>query len=151
MEEKESYVRFYELFTQYGVLYTYETYQNNPDEFGHNEIPVIREFFTGEEAQRGYTTLSFMNGKSKFVREIRGIDGRVLSDYYRELSPYKFLKKVAPYLKDEDTKAKKEKEIYDIFDRNINNFRSEIVITKDKITKEQKNNEAKRILKRYMK
>ena len=53
--------KFYELYTEHGTLYVYETYKD-----GEGSYPETREFFTNEVAQRGYDTLVFNDGKCSF-------------------------------------------------------------------------------------
>ena len=155
MEEQtkeKKYVKYFELFTEYGRLYIYEKYSKDPLNKSNSEVGEVHEFFTGELAIKNYGSLDFLNRSCKFTTYDRDLEGNIRNEYYKELSPYKFLKKVLPYLKNDETIEKKQDEVYTIFKNKIhkvNNYK--IVSESPKISKEQKNKEARRILKRYLK
>ena len=85
--------KFYELYTEHGTLYVYETYKD-----GEGSYPETREFFTNEVAQRGYDTLVFNDGKCSFRTRKRDYEGYVSEEYMKELEPYEFYKNIEFYV-----------------------------------------------------
>ena len=148
-KESEGFFRYFELDTEYGPLYVYEKYKNDPKKakrFDH-EIPVTREFFTNEEGIRGYGTLDFMNRTAVFKTTERNMNGEVSEQNMTELEPYEFLMKVAPFLETEE----KAKEVYRIFDckaRNVGNTR--IIKEQPEVSQKAKNEVAKILLKKHV-
>lgn len=119
------------------------------DEF-KREMPVTREFFTGEEGIRGYCTLDFLDRAAKFTTTDMSMHGYPLAEYMEQLEPYEFLMRVEPYLETEELKRKKSIEVRDILRSKANNLGNTNVITKPPVpSKNAKNEVAKKILTRY--
>ena len=148
----QGFYKYFELHTEYGPLYVYEKYKQDPKEVDqfHQEMPITREFFTKEEGIRGYCTLDFMDRKAVFTTTEMGMDGFPREHYMEELEPYDFLMKVAPFIETEEDKKEKAKEIYNIFDRKIQHQGNNRIIRKKKeISQKAKNEVAKTLLKKY--
>ena len=146
------FVKFIELRTEDEPLYLYEIYKQDPnDKFSH-EVPTTIEFFTQEEGIRNYLSLEFLNRRCKYATQNYTMQGEFIEDYTRELSPYEFLEKVWPYLKNKETFERKINEVKNSmeFKANLTNYR----MVKKQLTempKEKQDEVAKIILKRYMK
>ena len=149
---EQGFYKYFELHTEYGPLYVYEKYKQDPkkvDEF-HQEMPVTREFFTKEEGIRGYCTLDFINRTAVFTTTEMGMDGMPREHFMEELEPYDFLMKVAPFVETEEEKKEKAREIYRIFDCKANNKGNSRILRKEpEISQKTKNEVAKTLLKRY--
>ena len=153
MENKEAYYKYFELYTEDGSLFIYEKYKEKPKEMYNREMPITREFFTGEEGIRGFNTIDFLDRKSVFETEhYNSITAEHMDTYKVELTPHEFLMKVAPYLTNEETINRKKEEVMTIL-RNkaqLSNYRF-IKKPAPAISKELVNNESQKILKRYIK
>ena len=152
MENKEYFYKYYELYTEDGPLYIYEKYKEKPKEIYNTEIPVTREFFTGEEAIRGYHTLDFLDRQSVFETNHYNLNGDFIDSYIKELEPYDFLMKVAPFLSDEKMLNDKKDDVMLIlrYNAKLTNYRK-IKKPSPEISNEIKNKESQKILKRYIK
>ena len=122
---------YYELYTEYGSLYLYEI----EDDYNKE----VHEFFTGNNGEYGYGTLSFNEGESTFTIREKNMQGEITNEYLKELEPYDFLMKVAPFLKDKESKMKKMAKVGDIFYKKANNIPNKEAIKPDpEVSKEQK-------------
>lgn len=149
---KNSFYKYYELHTTYGPLYIYEKYKGIDNDGFKREIPEIHEFFTGEEAVRGYDNITFMNGKSKFLMEDRNYEGLVREEYFHELEPYSFLEKVEHILNDQEKLTTEKRHVYSIFEFAANKVKGNYDYSKDHVkTKDEKNKESELVLKKYLK
>ena len=138
--------KFYELYTEHGTLYVYETYK---DEEG--SYPETREFFTNEVAQRGYDTLSFNNGKCSFRTRRRDLEGYVSDEYIKELEPYEFYKNIEFFVSTETGYKEMRDRTYSIFRLKEKNGQGNIIIPPKKPSLEEKNTIALQLLKRFVK
>lgn len=153
-EKQEGFFKYYELHTEYGPLYIYEKYKENPDqrEPFHQEMPVTREFFTNEEGIRGYCTLDFRERTAVFTTTEMGMDGLPREHFMDELEPYDFLMKVAPYIETAEDKQEKAREVYDIFEcKAKHQGNTRILRDTPEVSDYTKNRVAKILLKRYTK
>lgn len=153
MENKDAYYKFFELYTEDGSLFIYEKYKEKPKDIYNREMPVTREFFTGEEGIRGFNTIDFLNRKCVFETEhYNSLTAEHMDTYKKELSPHEFLMKVAPYLTNEETIKRKQEEVMNILKYKAEeiNYRF-IKKPAPAISKELANNESQKILIRYMK
>lgn len=149
---EESYLRFYELFTENGTLYFYEKYKENPNKAFNNEVPEIYEFFTQEPGTRGYDDISFLDGKARFKRERKDREGITQEWYLRLLSASEFLERVLPFLDDEKSSNKKAKEVMKILEaKATDTILKSIVVPDPKPTEEQRNKIARKVLRGYIK
>ena len=151
-EKKEGFYRYFALYTEYGPLYLYEKYENDPDRAGPfgKEMPVTREFFTGEEAKRGYHTLDFLDRTAKFKTEEMNMEGYPYEYYFYQLQPYEFLEKVEPFMETEETKKDKARKVYDILNYKAKNIGNTSVIKEPpKVSEQTKNKFAKKLLKEF--
>ena len=145
MEAKN--VLYYELLTEYGPLYIYEIYTKDPRKF--RELPVTREFFTGEIGIRGYYTLTFLD-KSLFPTSLLSMDGGRIHDYMIELSPLEFLDRVGYFMDDNRIEGMKEC-VYSIFERKAKNIGNNMIILEQpRITENQKNDIAAKVLAKHI-
>lgn len=150
MKETEN-IFYFELATEYGPLYIYKKY-NGDLSYQSREIPETREFFTQEEAIIGYSDLAFLNGTSVFPTETRNMEGIITTSYLKPLSPYDFLMKVGAFLETKELRDKKRKDVYHIFEMKAKHLGNNKIITElPKVSEEQKNKMAKKILKPYLK
>lgn len=141
-------ILYYELATEYGPLYIYERYEEDPKQ--SREVPKTREFFTQEEARVGYGTLSFL-GDSNFKTVERNYEGMIRKEYMTQLSPYEFLDRVGGYIGTEEEIREKRKEIYRIFKLKAHNIGNDQIITEPKrLSQEQKDHVAAKILTKYL-
>lgn len=151
MDGKE-YLRFYELFTEEGPIYIYEKYQTDPNARFNDEVPETREFFTQEEAIKGPDTVSFLDGRAVFQRDRKDEEGITKEVYLRLLTASEFLGKVLPFLDTEEKNKVKEKEVRQLLENKANNVVTKrIVVEPPKVSEEQKNKVAKKILRQYIK
>lgn len=152
MSKEKKFIFYYELATEYGPLYIYKQYEEDPRiQFSH-EIPVTREFFTQEEATTSYSELLFLDDTSSFTTEDRSIEGFIRESYLKELTPHEFLEKVAPYLESEELLDQKRKDVYYIFDSKARKEgNNKIIKDSPKVSEEFKDNIARKILKPYLK
>ncbi len=141
-------ILYYELATEYGPLYVYERYNDDPKT--SKEIPETREFFTQEEARVSYSSLVFLE-KAEFKVVERNMEGIITKNYMHKLSPYEFLNRVGSSLDSDEKMEEKRKRIYDIFEMKSNNMANDQVIeTEQKGNKKQKNIVASKILSKYI-
>lgn len=151
MEENE-YIRFYELFTEEGPLFIYEKYKEDPNKPFNTEIPEIYEFFTQEPGTRGYETISFLDGRAVFKKESKNSEGITTESYLRLLTAVEFLGKILPFIDSEENNKAKEKEVQRILENRANGVvPRKIVVEPPKVSEEQKNKVARKILKSYIK
>lgn len=149
---EESYLRFYELYTENGTLYFYEKYKEDPNKPFNNEIPEIYEFFTQESGTRGYDDISFLDGKARFKRERKDSEGITKEWYLRLLTPSEFLERVLPFLDDQLSSDQKAKEVMKILEaKATGTILKDIIVPDPKPTENQRNKVAKKILKEYIK
>jgi len=133
---------YYELDTEFGPIYYYTVAT-----FG-KYAPY--EFFTQSEGEFGYGTISF--GEAKFETTHKYLEGTVRAEYSHKLRPYEFLMKVAPYLKDKETRDAKIEEVTDIFDRKAKGLGNNRPISKElEVSNEQLDNVAVKLLTLYTK
>ena len=139
---------YYELATEYGPLYIYEKYKNDPKQ--SIEVPETREFFTQEEALVGYGTLSFLDD-SNFKTVDRNSEGIITKKYMTKLTPYEFLDRVGAYIGTDEEIREKRNSIYRIFNMKANNIENDQIITEQKrLSQEQKDCIASKILTKYL-
>ena len=153
-EKKEGFYKFFELHTEYGPLYVYEKYKEDPNhtEPFYREMPTTREFFTNEEGIRGYCVLEFMDRTASFTTIDMGMNGFPREEFMEELQPYEFLMKVAPFIETPQDKQEKAREIYDIFTNKAKNVgNSRIMRKQPEVSENTKNEIAKELLKKYVK
>lgn len=151
-DEKNKYIRYFELFTEEGPLYMYEMYKECPEKPFNTEIPEIYEFFTQEPATRDYQTISFLDGQAVFKREEKNSEGITTKHYYIPLLPYEFLGKVMPYIDDPKKTLEKAHEVVGILEaRKAGIQLGKIVVDPPRIRDEQRNKIAQEILKTYLK
>ena len=152
-KETKGYFCYYELLTEYGPFYIYEEYQNDPsnvDAF-RREMPVTKEFLTGEEAIRGYHTLDFLNRTARFKTEEMSMDGEPLDYYLKPLQPWEFLMKIGAYLEDKEAKAIKASQIKYSMKCKAEGIGNTNVIKRElEVTDEQRNKVASLMLRRFV-
>lgn len=141
-----NYYKFYELYTEYGTLFVYEKYIDDKSAY-----PETREFFTNDEAQRGYDQLCFNNGRSIFRTRKRTSDGYIREEYMKELEAHEFLERVEVFLSSEEEREKMVKRTNDIFDVITKKCTGKVIIPPNPISVEEKNNLAIHSLKKYIK
>lgn len=152
-KERKGFYRYFELRTEYGPLYVYEKYEKDPNKTGtfDNEIPVTREFFTKEEGIRGYCTLEFLDRTAKFKTVEMLMNGQPCEHYMHELEPYEFLMKVAPYIETEADKEEKTKLVHCILESKAKNIGNTTILSEQtQVSKEEKNEVAKKVLKKHL-
>ncbi len=133
---------YYELDTEFGPIYYYTV--------ASFEKYAPYEFFTQTEGVFGYGTISF--GDAKFETTHRDLEGTIRNEYAHKLRPYEFLMKVAPYLKDKETKQAKMLEVTDVFDRKAKGLGNDRPISKEPdVSNEQLDNVAAKLLTLYTK
>ena len=151
-KEGKEYLRFYELFTEEGPIYIYEKYQTDPNARFNNEVPETREFFTQEEATKGPDSVSFLDGRAVFPRDEKDENGITTTVYMRLLTASEFLGKVLPFLDTDEKNKAKEKEVQRLLENKANNVVTKrIVVEPPKVSEEQRNKVARKILRQYIK
>lgn len=145
-EKEEKTFKFYELYTEHGTLYIYETYKD-----GEGSYPETREFFTNEVAQRGYDTLSFDDGKLSFRTRKRDLEGYVSEEYTKELEPHEFYKKIEYFVSTDNGFKEMKDRTYSIFRLKEKNGQGKIIVPPKGPSLEEKNTIALQLLKRFVK
>lgn len=138
--------KFYELYTEHGTLYVYETYKD-----GEGSYPETREFFTNEVAQRGYDTLVFNDGKCSFKTRKRDYEGYVSEEYMKELEPYEFYKNIEFFVSAEAGYKEMKDRTYSIFRLKEKHGDGKVIIPPQEPSLEEKNTLALQLLKRFVK
>ena len=151
-ENNKEFIKYIELETEDGPLYLYEKYKTDPNEKFNHEIPETREFFTQLEGIRSFNCITFLDRKCEFEWDYISFMGEHIKTYRNEISPYEFLMKVAPFLKDEETLKNKREEVMNIleFKAKLVNHRK-VKLLPPEISEEQKNEVSQKVLKRYIK
>ena len=150
--EKKEFIKYLELETDDGSLYLYEKYQTDPSEEFNSEVPITREFFTGEEGIRGYNTLLFLDRQCEYTTKIQDIFGNCQGYNIHELRPHEFLEKVLPYLDNDETFERKRQEVLNILEYHAHKTESRMIKrTPPKLSDEKKDEYSNKILKKYIK
>lgn len=138
--------RYYELYTEYGTLYYYTVKEDK------ELVSDVYEFFTKSKGEYGYESIFFNKRKVEFPICHRDLNGEVRERYMKELEPYDFLMKIAPYLKDKEVREAKATSVFEIFRKKENNIPNKEPVLPDlEVTKEQKNGLAAKLLTLYTK
>ena len=151
MENKE-FIKYFELETEDGPLYFYEKYKSDPNVRFNSEMPVTKEFFTGEEGIRGFNTIDFLDRKCVFDTYYYSILGELMDTYKHELTPYEFLEKVFPFLETEEAFRRKREEVLNMLEYKAKLTTSRKVKKRPpEISSKTKDEMSQMILKKYLK
>lgn len=155
MKYEDKFIKFIELRTQEEPLYLYEIYKLDPDDKENHEVPVTREFFTQEEGIRNFCSLEFLNRTCKYETQHYTFQGEWVENYVREISPFEFLEKVGPYIKNEELRKRKADEIltsmkFKAEHEGYSDYRR-VKMNKTELPKEQMDEVAQKVLTKYMK
>ena len=150
--EKKEFIKYFELETEDGPLYFYEIYTKDPNEKFNSEMPVTKEFFTGEKGIRGFNTIEFLDRKCVFDTYNYSILGELMDTYKHELTPYEFLEKVFPFIETEEALRQKREEVLNMlqFKAGLTDYRK-IKKRPRAISENTKNEMSQKILKKYLK
>ena len=142
----ESIYKFYELYTEFGTLYVYEKYKD-----GDGSYPETHEFFTNEEAQRGYDQLIFNGCSVPFRTRKRDVEGYVSLEYMKELEPYEFYNNLEFFVSTEVGYKEMKDRTHSIFRLKEKKGQGTIIVPPKEPSKDFKNELALGLLKKYVK